>query len=200
MPPRPHTHTARIVQWDQKKGFGFLQHGKRRLFIHWRDFAVKHRTPEVGDEIRFQIGKDNQGRRCAREAVQLDASTRLSPGTVAALVALLTLPALAAHTLGLNLLWTGAFVVAMSAISYRFYKHDKQLARDAEWRTPEAQLQALDILGGWPGGFLAQRRLRHKCAKGIYQFMFWFVVGVWQYLALEVLLGWRITRFLFAWL
>ena len=47
---------------------------------------------------------------------------------------------------------------------------------------------------------LAQRRLRHKCAKGVYQFMYWLVVGVWQYVALEVLLGWKITRTLFAWL
>lgn len=200
VPPRPHTHTARLVQWDQKKGFGFLQHGKRRLFLHWRDFAVKHRKPEVGDEIRFQIGKDGQGRRCAREAVQVDPSTRLSPAAAAGLLALLVLPALAARALGMNLLWAGTYLTVMSYISYRFYQRDKDLARDEAWRTPEAQLQALDILGGWPGGFLAQRRLRHKCAKGIYQFMFWLVVGVWQYLSLEVLLDWRVTRFLFAWL
>jgi len=52
------------------------------------------------------------------------------------------------------------------------------------------QLQVLDLLGGWPGGFLAQQRLRHKCSKLSYQFMFWLVVALYQFVAIDALRGW----------
>jgi len=41
-------------------------------------------------------------------------------------------------------------------------------------------LHLLELLGGWPGAFLAQRRLRHKCSKRRYQFVFWLIVLAYQ--------------------
>jgi hypothetical protein len=32
-------------------------------------------------------------------------------------------------------------------------------------------------MGGWPGAFVAQRRLRHKCVKRKYQIVFWLIVA-----------------------
>jgi len=43
--------TARIVEWDRLRGYGFLQVGKERVFLHRRDFAELYRAPVVGDKI-----------------------------------------------------------------------------------------------------------------------------------------------------
>ena len=49
---------GKIVEWDQAKGFGYLRSGKRKLFLHRRDFSEHHKKPEVGDSVRFTIGSD----------------------------------------------------------------------------------------------------------------------------------------------
>ena len=43
-------------------------------------------------------------------------------------------------------------------------------------RIPEGQLHLLEWLGGWPGSWLAQRWLRHKTSKSVYQWQFWPIV------------------------
>ena len=45
-------------------------------------------------------------------------------------------------------------------------------------RTPEARLHFYELLGGWPGGLLAQRLIRHKNRKVAYQVKFWLIVAV----------------------
>lgn len=44
------------------------------------------------------------------------------------------------------------------------------------------------------GAFAAQRRLRHKCAKGSFQAIFWMIVFLYQFAAIEVLQNWKISR------
>jgi uncharacterized membrane protein YsdA (DUF1294 family) len=61
--------------------------------------------------------------------------------------------------------------------------------RTAGWRLPEATLHFAEILGGWPGAFLAQRRLRHKCSKAGYQIVFWGIVLLFQIAALDMIIG-----------
>ncbi|HEU5072003.1 MAG TPA: DUF1294 domain-containing protein [Verrucomicrobiae bacterium] len=80
------------------------------------------------------------------------------------------------------------------ARAYWIYARDKRRAEAGEWRVPEARLHFLDLLGGWPGGFLAQRRLRHKCSKGSYQFMFWLIVLAWQFAACDSLQSWQFLK------
>ena len=55
-------------------------------------------------------------------------------------------------------------------------------------------LHLLELLGGWPGAFLAQRRLRHKCSKGSYQFVFWLIVLGYQFAAYDSLQHWQYSR------
>jgi len=64
----------------------------------------------------------------------------------------------------------------------------------AKLRIPEATLHFLELIGGWPGAFVAQRRLRHKCSKRSYQAVFWLVVGIYQYLAFGLLRGWELPK------
>lgn len=69
-----------------------------------------------------------------------------------------------------------ALVVAyavFSCLSFLVYWKDKRAAARNTWRTPESTLHLLDILGGWPGGLIAQQRFRHKVSKKAFQVIFW---------------------------
>lgn len=107
-------------------------------------------------------------------------------------VALLVLPVVAViRTVGPELgSWVGGWCLAASLFTFLAYWHDKRLAQGDGWRTPEATLHLLELLGGWPGAFLAQRRLRHKTIKGSYQFVYWLIVGAYELVALDALRGW----------
>ncbi len=66
----------------------------------------------------------------------------------------------------------GAYAVT-SLSCFVAYAIDKAAARKGGWRTPERTLLLLGLVGGWPGGLLAQQWLRHKSAKRSFQAMFW---------------------------
>lgn len=63
--------------------------------------------------------------------------------------------------------------LGMSGATAIFYARDKGKALREEWRTPETMLHTLDLLGGWPGGLIAQRVYRHKTRKVWFQIIFW---------------------------
>lgn len=186
--------TAKIVEWERQKGFGFLRVGKQRVFLHKNNFAERHKKPEVGDEIRFVMGKDAKGRDCATHAVHVNDGGRISLLNISVLSLLLGLPVIAVQRLNLDIRWVGAYAILINALAYGAYVSDKRRAQDGDWRLPEAQLHFLELLGGWPGAFLAQRRLRHKCSKGSYQFMFWFIVLAYQFVAFDSLSNWQLSR------
>lgn len=82
----------------------------------------------------------------------------------------------------------------ISLLTFFAYRYDKRQAEASEWRVPEATLQGLALIGGWPGAFLAQRVLRHKTAKPSFQLIYWSIVFLYQYAAVDSLLAWRFTR------
>lgn len=51
---------------------------------------------------------------------------------------------------------------------------DKRRAAAGQWRVPERTLHVLELLGGWPGAFLAMKVVRHKNRKASY----WLVTGL----------------------
>ena len=65
---------------------------------------------------------------------------------------------------------------AMSVACFAAYGLDKSRAVHGGRRVPELTLQILALSGGWPGGLLAQRRLRHKTKKPAFLIAFWCVV------------------------
>jgi uncharacterized membrane protein YsdA (DUF1294 family) len=109
-------------------------------------------------------------------------------------IALALLPGYAAHRLGVNYAWVGAYAMAIGTVAYWVYAVDKRRAEEGLWRIPETQLHLLELLGGWPGAFIAQRRLRHKCSKLSYQAMFWLIVLAYQFAAFDSLQSWRYSR------
>lgn len=116
------------------------------------------------------------------------------------LILLLVLPVIAGQRQALNFCWLGGYAIVISVITYWVYARDKRRAEAGEWRVSEARLHLLELLGGWPGAFLAQRRLRHKCSKPGYQFVFWLIVLGWQLAAFDSLRNWQYSRAAIRWL
>ncbi len=87
-----------------------------------------------------------------------------------------------------------AYLVLISLVTYATYWHDKRRAQAGGSRVSEATLHTLEFLAGWPVAYFAQQQLRHKTIKRSYQIIFWSIVGFYQYLALEILLQWRVLH------
>ena len=115
------------------------------------------------------------------------------------MAALLVLPIFALHRREWDLRWIGACAFVLSAFTYWAYACDKRRAQQGGWRVPEAQLHFLELLGGWPGAWFAQRRLRHKISKGSYQVVFWLIVLGHQVFAFDSLQEWKFTRATLKW-
>lgn len=186
------------MEWLDDKGYGWVKSGEKRYFAHIKDFEPGQRRPKAVEAERFIQGMDGKGRLCARNVTFVKSVGRIGAGVWLLLAALLALPLL--PLLWLPFPWwqgVGAMVL-MSAITYGLYEHDKQQAASAGWRTPESTLHLAEIFGGWPGALLAQRRLRHKCSKTSYQFVFWSIVTLYQIAAVDVILDQRLSRALLA--
>lgn len=69
-----------------------------------------------------------------------------------------------------------AAYLLMSLVCFLAYYRDKRYAIEGRQRTPEMRLHLYELLGGWPGGLLAQRLIRHKNRKTAYQLRFWSIV------------------------
>lgn len=151
-PPSSAEWTAKVASWNREKGYGFLQFGDKRVFLHRRDLVGVHRTPAVGDKVRFLIGHDDQSRACARKAVCLRGGLGVSFFSLVLLGLLLILPAIALHRLmpEVSPLGTGTYVLVASFMTYGAYASDKRRAQTGQWRTSEATLHLFELLGGWP--------------------------------------------------
>ena len=66
--------------------------------------------------------------------------------------------------------------LVMSLVAFIAYAVDKSAAVHGEWRTPESTLHTFELLGGWPGAWLAQRLLRHKSIKTSFRIVFFVMV------------------------
>jgi cold shock CspA family protein len=159
MPIAPEsTLTAKIVEWNDQKGYGFLQTGKGRLFLHRGDFTERHKRPAVGDVIRFTMGKDAKGRICAQNAAHVNDGGRITVLTLLVLAGLLVLPAFALWRREVDLRWAGLYAVVMALVSYATYALDKRSARQGQWRISEAKLHLTELLGGCPTDYSAAAR------------------------------------------
>lgn len=53
----------------------------------------------------------------------------------------------------------------MSIVAWVSYGIDKKAAANKAWRVSENTLHLMELVGGWPGVYLAQRVFRHKTRK-----------------------------------
>lgn len=64
----------------------------------------------------------------------------------------------------------------MSSLTFFVYYKDKRAAINNTWRIQEKTLHLLAVLGGWPGAFYAQKKLRHKSIKQSFRLFFYVTV------------------------
>lgn len=57
----------------------------------------------------------------------------------------------------------------------------------------------LELVGGWPAAFIAQKTLRHKCSKLPYQLRFWSIILLWELAALDFIFDGLLARSLYGW-
>lgn len=69
----------------------------------------------------------------------------------------------------------GVYMLA-SIATFFVYLKDKSAAKRGAWRTSEANLHGLSVIGGWPGALIAQQTLRHKSKKQLFRIAFWMTV------------------------
>jgi len=195
------TRTGVITEWNEPKGYGFVDDGKQRVFAHIRDFTERPRNPQPGDKVTYTLGTDRQGRTCAQNINLPFTGVPLHSTHFIVLMVLLVAPSIAiARLFWTDIAWTLAgWIVVASAITYGLYAWDKRRAQRGEWRISENVLHLWELLGGWPGAFLAQRHLRHKSAKLTYLFTFWLIVVLHHYLAIDAQLNWRLFHGACAW-
>ncbi|ACA85396.1 DUF1294 domain-containing protein [Shewanella woodyi] len=177
---------GKLVQWDDVKGFGFIQPlgQQTQVFVHIKSFKYQPRRPQLQDTVTFTLTKDKQGRETAHQAKIIDAKAKAhllrktpSQGKFSLLL-ILSLAASLAMALYHDLLpsFSPLIYLLMSTITFIAYALDKSAARKGRWRTKESTLQLMALLGGWPGALLAQSWLRHKSQKVSFRVTLWCMI------------------------
>lgn len=138
----------------------------------------------------------------ARLSVTATKRNSVGAGAYLILLLLLTLPVYALSRCVRWVDWRILVGVAgvASLFTYFAYRADKRRAELDEWRIPEVTLHFGELLGGWPGAFLAQRKYRHKTAKVSFQLIFWIIVLLHEMIALDFLLKWQLSSTVLQWI
>jgi uncharacterized membrane protein YsdA (DUF1294 family) len=163
--------------------------------------SPRHRAHQSGPPLPPQEARPQPERR--RTGNGSLRSAGLTAQQCWSLLVLLVLPVWAAcrMTGQLTAWWLPlAWAAGLSAATWMRVRNDKLCAVQGKWRTPEATLHFMELLGGWPASYLAQRRYRHKIVKVSYQVTFWCIVALHQAAAADCLTGWSMTRSVRRWL
>ena len=177
-----------VVQFDDKKGFGFIQPDsqKEQIFVHASAVTTAGRLT-AGQRVTFDVAASPKGPRAnnvvvdgaAAKATQQGASLPVSPYTLfGALAVLDTVVIMAIGMIVFSLAWLWAYLIAVNLTALILYAYDKLVAGSGKLRVPERTLHLVELFGGTLGGFIGQRVFHHKSAKGSYQRTFWLIVIV----------------------
>lgn len=193
---KPSLQKGKLIKWKDKRGFGFIQpaDGRQEVFLHISDIEDATRRPQVGDTIYYRLISEEDNKVRASQAFILGARNKPNPLSsqtksknlnkhpfpIVGLILLSIVPLVGSVHLAkttANLIPL-IFYPAMSLLTFGLYAEDKSRAKRNAWRIAESTLHLCELAGGWPGGFVAQRKLRHKSIKRSYQIVFWAIVGL----------------------
>lgn len=186
--------SGKLTKWKDERGFGFIQpiDGSQEVFLHISEVKDATRRPQENDTIYYHRLADSDGKIRACNAFILGARNKpaslsspaklyrasISSFPIVEVVLLSLLPLIGA----IHFTWTTRNLIplvlypVMSLVTYALYADDKSRAKRKVWRTSEQTLHLCELAGGWLGGFIAQRILRHKNKKKSYQTAFWTIV------------------------
>ncbi len=192
--------SGKLTKWKDDRGFGFIQpaDGSQEVFLHISEIKDATRRPQENDTIYYHcvVESDDKVRAC--KAFILGARNKSTPPSrtldhdaspnnistskfpIVEVLLLSILPFLGA----VHFTWTTGNLLplilypVMSLFTYSLYAKDKARAKQKKWRISEQTLHLCELAGGWLGGFIAQRMLRHKSKKESYQAEFWTIVVV----------------------
>ena len=182
-------YQGRIQQWDDAKGYGFVEPngGGTRAFTHIKAFKQRSRRPVNGDIIVYEVEQDRNGNHRAcnisllkdHKAKRLRANKPTSQRKRNVIVLSIFSGALAVFTLSGRLPFIVPIVYgAVSLLTMLLYGIDKSAAKKEKRRVSEAKLHILSLLGGWPGALLAQQIFKHKRSKSSFMRVYWVTVLV----------------------
>jgi uncharacterized membrane protein YsdA (DUF1294 family)/cold shock CspA family protein len=170
-----------IVNWNDERGFGFIipEGGGERIFLHVSALMRRKIKPQESGIVTYEIGFDHQQRPCAVKVQYENSPLKFSALNLAALTSIGFIATLFGLTItGIVPWWLFILYIGASLLTLLEYAFDKHKARHGKWRTSEAILHTLELLGGWPGALIAQQIFRHKNRKVSFQISFWIIVAI----------------------
>ena len=197
--PMANKQQGHVKKWQGDKGFGFIEtEAGESVFFHVSAFKAQRR-PEVGEQVVFSVGQDNQGRLQAKDVQELSfvqqkmaqknsqirqrnhkrsAQAEFEAGQKKRLFLGIGFYGVLILLMVMNKLsWLVlAWYAVLGIITYGMYAKDKAAAQSGDWRTPESTLHLLSMLGGWVGAMAAQTYLRHKSQKPEFRIAYYLTV------------------------
>jgi uncharacterized membrane protein YsdA (DUF1294 family)/cold shock CspA family protein len=177
-----------VKSWNAERGFGFIEPsgGGQEIFLHASAVPTQFRPPKIGQHFTFEVELNRDGKKRASNVGVLAVTRGKKPKQPNypapwSLASATAIPAFIAIYIALSLtkgvsIWFAAVYGALSLICLLAYAFDKSAAIAGRWRSSEQSLLLLGLVGGWPGGLIAQQLLRHKSSKSSFRSAFWFTV------------------------
>ena len=180
----PEREVGILARWNDDRGFGFIVvEGKPDVFAHISSFAPGAPRPAIGDEFVFTRAVGTDGKEQARDVASTAVAPKPTRRRWPIAAAIMVGAAFAAALVTVQVLfglpnWVMWVYAIASVVTFVAYAIDKRAARRNTWRVDEGTLLILGLLGGWPGGLLAQETLRHKTLKKPFRAAFWGTVVI----------------------
>lgn len=177
---------GKIINWNDDKGFGFVEPngGGERAFVHIKAFRPRSRRPINGEVIIYELVRENNNRykakniKFTRDVKVSNDQRKVKSGSAFGVIftIIFCIVLLVSVFIGkLPVIIVGLYIL-MSFITFIAYAVDKSSAKNDRWRTKESTLHILSIIGGWPGAYFAQTKLRHKSSKAEFKRVYWVTV------------------------
>ena len=183
-------YQGKVINWNDDKGFGFVEQngGGPRAFVHINAFNPRSRRPVDGEMITYELKREKNNRYKAtnikfvqdnrkhirNSAPNTKKSNQSKNNTLSSIFTVLFCIGLILSVLnGKVPVFVGIVYLAINLVTILVYAKDKYSAKNNRWRTPEATLHLLSLIGGWPGALFSQRVLRHKISKNEFVRVYW---------------------------